>query len=226
MFQRSLTYFIGHLLCASLMPAAAMAQADSKGFYATIYAQQSRIGSSNFTESGTQGAGNGLRAEFGSGLGFGGDIGYRYGNGWASEIEWNYRRYSLDALRQGSSNLTRDGDFASNILLINGLRRFSMGGGWTPYVGAGIGWVQEIDIDLTPSNAGAERGYSASSKSALQLIGGVEYELTPRWRLTADARWLRVGSVRLDNEVGNPGGSASPLKYNPISVQVGLRYSF
>ncbi|MCO4088054.1 MAG: porin family protein [Limnohabitans sp.] len=127
MLQRSLTYFIGPLLCASLMPAAAMAQADSKGFYATIYAQQSRIGSSNFTESGTQGAGNGLRAEFGSGLGFGGDIGYRYGNGWASEIEWNYRRHSLDALRQGSSNLTRDGDFASNILLINWLASLQHG---------------------------------------------------------------------------------------------------
>lgn len=226
MLQRSLTYFIGPLLCASLMPAAAIAQADSKGFYATIYAQQSRIDASNFTESGAMGAGSGLRAEFGTGLGFGGDIGYRYGNGWASEIEWNYRSHALNALRQGSSKLTRDGDFASNILLINGLRRFSMGGGWTPYVGAGIGWVQEIDIDMTPSNAGAERGYSAGSKSAFQLIGGVEYELTPRWRLTADARWLRVGSVRLDNELGNPGGSASPLKYNPISVQVGLRYSF
>lgn len=226
MFQRYLNYVIGPLLCASLMPATAMAQADSKGFYATIYAQQSRIGSSNFTESGALGAGNGLRAEFGTGLGFGGDIGYRYGNGWASEIEWNYRRHSLDALRQGSRNLTRDGDFASNILLINGLRRFSMGGGWTPYVGAGIGWVQEIDIDMTPSNAGAERGYSASSKSALQFIGGVEYALTPQWRLTADARWLRVGSVRLDNAVGNPGGSASSVDYNPVSVQVGLRYSF
>lgn len=39
-------------------------------------------------------------------------------------------------------------------------------------------------------------------------------------------RWLRVSSVRLDNQVGNPGGSVGPLKYNPFSAQVGVRYSF
>ncbi len=226
MFQRVFPRLLFPLLCTSLTPAAALAQTDSKGFYFTVYGQHSRIGSSNMAESGTLGAGSGLRAEFASGTGFGGDIGYRYGNGWAAEVEWNYRRHSLDSLRRGSANLSRDGDFASNILLINGLRRFAAKGAWTPYAGAGIGWVQEIDIDISPSSGGAERGYSSGSKAALQLIGGVEYTLTPQWRLTADARWLRVGSVRLNNETGNPGGSAGPLKYNPFSVQVGIRRSF
>jgi opacity protein-like surface antigen len=226
MIERAFSRFFAPLLCASLIPAAALAQTQSKGFYVTIYGQHSQIGSSNTNESGALGGGSGLRAEFGSGTGFGGDIGYRYGNGWAAELEWNYRRHSLDRLLQGSSNLARDGDFASNILLINGLRRFAAKGAWTPYAGAGIGWVQEIDIDISPSSGSAERGYSSSSKIALQLIGGVEYTLTPQWRLTADARWLRAGSVRLNNEVGNPGGSAGPLKYNPLSVQVGIRRSF
>jgi hypothetical protein len=175
MFHRAFSRFFIPLLCAGMAPAAALAQTDSKGFYITVYGQHSRIGSSNMAESGTLGAGVGLRAEFASGTGFGGDIGYRYGNGWAAEVEWNYRRHSLDSLRRGSANLSRDGDFASNILLINGLRRFAAKGAWTPYAGA---------------------------------------------------RWLRVGSVRLNNETGNPGGSAGPLKYNPFSVQVGIRRSF
>jgi opacity protein-like surface antigen len=226
MFQPSLSRLLGPLLCASLMPAAALAQVEPKGFYATIYGQYSRIGSSSLNETGALGAGNGLRATFGGGMGLGGDIGWRYGNGWAAEFEWNYRRHSLDALRLGGANLARDGDFASNILLVNGLRRFTMAGPWTPYVGAGIGWVQEIDIDITPNMVGAERGYSGSNEFAFQLMAGVEYALTPRWRLTADARWLRVGSVRLDNEEANPGGSAGPLRYNPLSMQVGVRYSF
>jgi opacity protein-like surface antigen len=226
MFHRTLCRGYVPLLFASLAPAAAMAQAEPKGFYATIYGQYSQIGSSDFTESGAQGAGSGLRAEFGGGIGFGGDIGYRYGNGWAAEVEWNYRRHSLDALQRNGSNLARDGDFASNILLINGLRRFNLAGGWTPYVGAGIGWVQELDMDITPVGGGADRSYSVGSKAAFQLIGGVEYALSRSWRLTADARWLRVGSVRLDNASGNPGGSAGLLKYNPLSVQVGIRYSF
>lgn len=226
MLHRSLTRIFCPIVLASWLPSAAMAQTQSQGFYATLYGQHSQIAASNFTESGALGAGQGLRAEFGSGFGLGGDLGYRYGNGWASEVEWNYRRHPLNALRKDGSQLSRDGDFASNILLINGLRRFQMSGGLTPYLGAGIGWVQEIDMDIAPSHAGAQRGYSAGSKSAFQFIAGAEYMLSPKWRLIADARWLRISPVRLDNEESNPGGSAGPLKYTPVSVQLGVRYSF
>jgi opacity protein-like surface antigen len=226
MFKRSSSRLLGSLLCLSLMPAVALAQMEPKGFYATIYGQYSQIGSSSFTESGAQGLGSGLRADFNSGFGLGGDIGYRYGNGWAAEVEWNYRNHSLDTLRQGGGNLARDGDFASNTIFINGLRRFSTDGAWTPYLGAGIGWVEEIDIDITPRGGGTERGYSDGNEFAFQFIAGVEYEFTPQWSLTADTRYMRVGSVRLDNETGNSNGKVGTLKYNPFSVQVGVRYNF
>ena len=65
MFKRCPSLLLGSLLCASLLPATAMAQVEPKGFYATLYGQYSKIGSSSFTESGAVGAGNGLRAEFG-----------------------------------------------------------------------------------------------------------------------------------------------------------------
>lgn len=226
MFQHSYSRRLALLLCVSLMPAAALAQMEPKGFYATIYGQYSQIGSSSFTESGARGFGGGLHADFDSGFGVGGDIGYRYGNGWAAEVEWNYRNHALDTLRQGGVNLARDGDFASNTVFINGLRRFSTASAWTPYVGAGIGWVQEIDIDITPTGSGSERGYSDGNEFAFQLIAGVEYTLTSKWSLTADTRYMRVGSVDLDNETGNADGKAGPLKYNPFSVQIGIRYSF
>jgi len=213
-------------LLMTLLPTAALAQTEPKGFYVTAYGQYSRIGSSTFVESGASGAGGGLSAGFGRGLGLGADIGYRYGNGWAAEVEWNYRSHALKSLRQGVATLASDGDFASNTLLINGLRRFVSASPWTPYLGAGIGWVQEIDIDIKPAVGGADRGYSAGSKVAFQLIAGVEYALTPNWRLTGDARWLRIGTVAMDNETGNAGGSLRSLEYNPVSVQIGVRYSF
>lgn len=226
MFHRLSRASIPLCLSASLLPATALAQLEQKGFYVTLYGQYSQIGSSSFSESGALGAGTGLRAEFGSGAGFGGDLGWRYGNGWAAEIEWNYRSHSLDTLKQGVTTLSSKGDFASNTFLINGLRRFPTGGAWTPYVGAGVGWVQEIDIDFTPSAGGATRSYSEGGKFAFQPIAGIEYALTSKWRVTADARWLRVGSVRMDNAAGNAGGRVDSLSYNPFSVQVGLRYSF
>ncbi len=226
MIQRFPRMLVLPALLAGLSPATALAELEPKGFYVTLYGQYSQIGSSNFTESGALGAGSGLRADFGGGSGLGGDIGWRYGNGWAAEVEWSYRSHSIDPLKQGGSYISRDGDFASNTLLINGLRRFPTGGAWTPYVGAGLGWVQEIDADFKTTSGGMSRSYSATGKAAFQAIAGVEYAFTPKWRLTADARWLRVGSVQLDNETGNPGGTVNSLTYNPISVQVGLRYSF
>ncbi len=200
------------------------AQTEPRGFYATVYAQTSNLGSTTFNEIGNAGLGSGLKASFGTGLGLGGDIGFRYGNGWASELEWNWRRHDLKSLNRGATTLASSGDFASNIIFVNGLRRFiGPAGSWTPYVGAGLGWVQEIDFDI-PSG-GTERAWSKSGKAAVQLIGGTEIPLGDTWRLTADVRVLRIGNVELPAEEGVTGRLTQP-RYNPVSVQVGLRRLF
>jgi opacity protein-like surface antigen len=201
-----------------------MAQTEPRGFYATAYVQASKLGSTTFDEIGDAGFGSGLKANFGTGLGLGGDIGYRYGNGWATELEWNWRRHDLKSLSRGGAKIAADGDFASNIFFVNGLRRFvGPAGGWTPYVGAGLGWVQEVDFDI--NSAASERAWSKQGKVAVQLIGGAEIPLSNDWRLAADVRLLRVGSVELPAEEGVTGRLAQP-RYNPVSVQVGLRRVF
>jgi opacity protein-like surface antigen len=210
----------GLLACAT----AVQAQSEPKGFYASVYTQASRLGSTTFDEFGSAGLGSGLEARFKTGLGLGGDIGYRYGNGWATELEWNWRRHDLSSLRRAGTMLATDGDFASNIIFVNALRRFiGQRGGWTPYVGAGIGWVQEIDMDL--NSGAAERAWSRQGRFGVQLIGGAEVPLSQSWRLTADVRLLRVGGVELPAEEGVTGRLAQP-RYNPVSVQVGLRRVF
>ncbi len=201
-----------------------LAQTETRGFYATVYAQASRLGATSFDEIGNAGFGTGVRAGFSGGLGLGGDIGYRYGNCWAAELEWNWRRHDLKRLQRGAATLVTDGDFASNILFVNGLRRFvGTGRGWTPYAGAGIGWVQEIDFDL--NSGGTERAWSKQGQLGVQLIGGVEIPLGKAWQLTTDVRLLRVGGVELPAEEGVSGRLAQP-RYNPVSVQLGLRRSF
>lgn len=210
-------------LLAAAMPAPS--NAEERGFYATLYGQASRLGSTGFDQSGGPGVGAGLNADFDIGYGFGGDIGWRYGNGWAAEVEWNYRRHGLGNLSQGANgNLATDGDFASNIFFVNGLRRFPTASGrWTLYVGAGLGWVQEIDFDIAAN--GGETSYSKSGAFGLQLIGGASWALSPDWSLTADLRWLRVGGVELSSEDAGGGRLARPA-YNPLSAQIGIRRSF
>jgi opacity protein-like surface antigen len=206
------------------MTSTSLAQTEPRGFYATVYAQASNLGSTTFDEVGNAGFGSGLKATFGSGFGLGGDIGFRYGNGWASELEWNWRRHDLKSLNRSGSTLASSGDFASNIIFVNGLRRFiGQAGGWTPYVGAGLGWVQEIDFDI--NSGGTDRAWSKTGKAALQLIGGTEIPLGNAWRLAADVRLLRVGKVELPAEEGVTGRLSQP-RYNPVSVQVGLRRAF
>ena len=206
------------------MAGTSLAQTEPRGFYATVYAQASKLGSTTFNEVGSAGFGSGLTARFGTGLGLGGDIGFRYGNGWASELEWNWRRHDLKSLNRGGSTIASSGDFASNIIFVNGLRRFiGQSASWTPYVGAGLGWVQEIDFDI--NSGGTEQAWSKKGKAAVQLIGGTEIPLSDAWRLTADVRLLRVGQIELPAEKGVNGRLTQP-RYNPVSVQVGLRRSF
>ena len=210
--------------CITVTALPVLAQEEPRGFYATAYAQASRLESTSFDELGNARLGNGLTAEFDIGLGLGGDIGFRYGNGWAAEFEWNWRRHELQSLRGGRGALVDEGDFASNILFVNGVRRFIRSdGGWTPYAGVGQGWVQEIDFDL---NTGAtERAWSRQGEFGVQFMGGVEMPLGDDWRLTADVRYLRLGSIELPAEEGVTGRLVKP-DYNPLSFQIGLRRNF
>ncbi len=207
---------------ATAMPV--LAQTETEGFYATAYVQATRLSSTTFDEIGNANFGAGLKADFDVGLGLGGDIGFKYGNGWAAEFEWNWRRHDLKSLSGRGNVSVTEGDFASNILFVNGLRRFvGLQSGWVPYVGAGVGWVQEIDFDLNTGST--ERAWSKQGEIGFQLIGGAEFPLGDDWRLTADVRLLRIGKTQLGAEEGVIGQLAKPA-YNPLSVQVGLRRLF
>jgi opacity protein-like surface antigen len=211
-----LTRLLSMTALAAGLTLPAAAQDTGRGWYATLYGTLSQLSSTRLTESA---AGPGLKADFDAGYGFGGAIGWRYGNGWAAELEWDYRRHNLGALKNAAgTTLVRDGDYASNILFLNGLYRLAPSGGWTPYAGAGLAWVQEIDFDLGDSS------YSKGGKTGWQLIGGVERSLGGGWALNANVRWLNVGEPKLKAEGTN--GSVSGAKYNPLSLHLGVSRSF
>lgn len=214
---RPITYAL--LMGASLMVPLSTSARDATGLYVSVYGGGSKLASSHFSESRTSMAPLSGQGDFGRGIGMGGAIGHRYGNGWAAELAWDYRRHDLKRL----AGTAIQGDFASTTVFLNGYHRFHKVGKVRPFVGAGLGYVTEIDMDL--SRAGSEQEYSRRGGLAVQAIVGGEMDVSDRWSVSADLRWTRMASGSF--KATNPGASlGGKPKYQPTSINVGVTYRF
>lgn len=156
---------------------------------------------------------------FATGLAFG----YRYGNGLSAELDWEYRSNGNDAVDFSDGTSFSDGDIASNIFYLNGYYTFDQNfGKLRPFVGGGVGWVQEIDLDL--ESGGVETSYSGDGDLAWQLMLGAETEVARNWRVHGELRYTRVAGADLKQEGGT--GRINDLDYDAWTVGVGVTYDF
>ena len=149
-------------------------------------------------------------------------VGYRYNDNWATEIAWEYRTNDSETIFADGTRFG-DGNYASNTFYLNGYYFFDAIGHWQPYVGAGLGWTQEIDLDL--EGLGPEQSFSGDGDVALQIYGGAEYQFTDRLYLNLELRYSRLSSVDLDAE-SNALGAIEGLDYTPLTFGAGLTYRF
>jgi outer membrane protein W len=91
-----------------------------------------------------------------------------------------------------------------------------------PYLGAGLGYVQEIDIDL--ESGGVERSYNQDGEFAYQLMAGITYPITEAIDLDAGLRYVRAESINFERESGD--GELRKVDYDPILFTIGLSYKF
>lgn len=148
-------------------------------------------------------------------------VGYRLNERFAVELAWEYRSNDSEINIADQTSLT-NGNYASNIFFLNGHYHFGKHGNWQPYVGAGLSWIQEIDIDFERN--GTESSLSADGDVGYQLFTGVNYALAPAWQLQTELRYGSISGIDLVEE----GGSArlSGLDYEPVTVQAGLVFQF
>ncbi|MEG2902659.1 MAG: OmpW family outer membrane protein [Massilia sp.] len=212
---RYVTYLTALLL---LIPLSAAAQ-DEAGFYASAYGGVPAAPSTSFSEFRPTGPGVGGTTKFGGGLGFGAAVGRRFGNGWAVELALDERGNYLR--RVGGVEV--DGNIFSELVLLNVYYRFPARGALRPFIGAGLGYVIALDIDVDRN--GSEQEYSREGGVGVQAIVGVEYSQAPLWRLTGDARRTSVesGTFKESHDgnmlIGKP-------KYRPASLNFGVTYLF
>ena len=149
-------------------------------------------------------------------------IGYRYTDRVAVEFGWEYRSNDSETTLNDISEFG-DGNYASNIFYLNGHYQFEKKDKWQPYVGAGLTWVEEIDIDLERN--GDELSYSGDGDVGYQVFAGINYDLNQAWKLQSELRYGSITDIDLEGE-GNDGGEFDDIDYETTTLQIGLVYDF
>ena len=180
--------------------------------------QMSDVSSSGGTIDGLTGTSD-INLDSGINMGLG--LGYNYGNNFAVELFWEYRSNDSSTLVADIANYS-DGNYASSIIALNGIYEFDSSGDWTPYVGAGLTWAQEIDIDLEENNV--ERSLSADGDTGFQIFAGTNYKLTDNWDAQFEVRYGSITGIDLAGE--NTTDTMTGLDYETTTLQVGFSYKF
>ncbi|NGM49450.1 outer membrane beta-barrel protein [Caulobacter sp. 602-2] len=136
-----------------------------------------------------------------------------------AELAVGYRSQDIETtVRAGALSQTFDADKAQTLSLdFNAYYDFPVAGPVKPYVGAGIGAASVKIDDGVLDDTG--------SALTLQAIAGASVEVSPRIALFAEARYQRVGPIRV--ETTTPvGDRKSKFDLSSAGALVGVRFGF
>ncbi len=216
MFTRFPVYAVAFLSLATLLPGAAQAE----GLYLKALGGLSSLQDASAQRQGvisTQGS-------YKTGFAAGSAVGYGLTPNFSTELEFLVRKSKLDKF--DAAQLGTSGDYASVIVSLNALYTFD---GWStgansryrPFVGFGLGLVDETDFDVKGGTAPQE--YEAFSELAWQARAGVDWEVNKDWSLTAELRYLDAGTPSLEAQRSGPDLKAG---YSTVDLLVGVTYRF
>jgi opacity protein-like surface antigen len=198
----------------ALLASAATAQAqDQGGYYLKGTVGLSKLQGSELTIDNTS-----SDLSYGADLAAGGAVGYDYaGSPLRAELEFMWRTGAAEDLPVGVGT---GGNYASTTLMVNGYYMIESGTAITPYVGAGLGYVTEIDFDIDDAVGASE--YSDSGLLAYQIMAGTEYAATDQIAVFAEARYFVADAPTLSGS----GGSRLEADYDSFDLLAGLTWSF
>lgn len=147
-------------------------------------------------------------------------VGYDIDENWSLELDYTYRSNDIDrATTAGGGTIGTGGDYASVAILANAIYRFRPGARLRPYVGVGLGILQEIDADFEDQNIEAsERG-----TLAYQFLLGASYDYSGPWSVFAEARYMATEGPELEFTGGSDVYEAD---YDHLGLLLGARYRF
>jgi len=153
----------------------------------------------------------------------GGTVGYGFGNDWRVEGELMYRRNDLNEVTLDGVGASTEGDYASLSIGLSALYDFRPldNDRLSAYVGAGVVFVQEIDIDFEVG--GSEVSFETGD-IGLQLQFGARYDLNDALFIDVGARYLTLSGVEMEF----PADTARIVEadYSPLTFTAGVGWRF
>jgi len=173
----------------------------------------------------------------------GGGFGYQMNNWFRGDITAEYRTPSNYSAFESYSNVFGTGGDAysakirSTVVLANGYVDLGTWYGVTPFVGAGVGaafvnFHGLQDVGTGPGNFGAFGAAPDANKVNLAwaAMAGLDYAISPNWKLEIGYRYLDMGRVTSNGIVCTatcgPPFEAQSFHLASQDVRVGLRYTF
>lgn len=214
-------------LAAAVAMGAAQASSDAQPrWYATGTVGYSLLSDPSATYTPASGPSARGALKLGAGLMTGGSLGWHLHPGWRLEADYTYRSNEVQTTSvAGLDAQQRDGDYASVLIMANVVRDFD---GWStswasfkPYVGAGFGFAQEIDSDL--SLGGVQREFSGT-RAAWQLLAGVQWQYRSPWFAGVGLKYVNAGTPRLKGSSTGTGDLRATYKGLGLDLRLGYRF--
>ena len=147
--------------------------------------------------------------------------GYRFNRNFAAELEYAYRSNDIDKIKgSGGTTIADGGDLASVAIMANGYYFFDFAETWSPYIGLGLGFLQEIDSDVELTGLADQKDLE-DEVFAWQAMVGAEVPMTDNWRFYGEGRFMTAPSPSLSN-----GNGSYDVDYKNLSLVVGIGYQF
>ncbi len=157
-----------------------------------------------------------ITVENGFGFTAGISVGYNFFKNISTEIGWEYKSNTVEVI---NNTIKSTGDYASNFIYLNGIYNFSSQSKLQPYLGFGLSYIEEIDLDF---GVGENTSFSKSGNLGYQGIAGLDFNFSKKWALNWELKYVVFKDFDMNNEANN--STLAGLTYAPLIFNIGIKY--
>ena len=200
---------------------------DTGGWYirGDLGGHWAEFGEAEYITYGGTGGTDILEGDLKGAFSLGGGVGYQINDYFRTDLTADYW---FDADFEGSSSggATRDtSSMSAFLLLANAYVDLGTYGGFTPYIGAGIGGAHIKWDNLTNVPPGAEHEGASGWRFAAAAMVGASYCVSKKLKLDAGYRFTHIEGGRMFERVGTEPGPGFDDGFDVHEVRAGLRYA-